>query len=82
MGDKTYKYLVHWNNYTTGGRYYECRLIGDWNPSTEKIDVIASDGGEATVPPSKIFKIGCEVQLNDDVMAYYWDSSITLYRGK
>ena len=59
-------------------------MIGDWNPSMEKIDVIASDGGTKEVPPSKIFKIGCEVQLNDDVIAYYFEisSSITAYRGK
>ena len=83
MGDKTYKYIVYWNDYTRGGRYFESRLIGDWNPSMEKINAIASDGDQATFPPSKIFKIGCEVQLNDDVIAYFYDdSSPRCFRGK
>ena len=79
MGDKSYKYFVYWNDYSTGGRYFESKLADDWNLGMTKISATACDGETGRYPPSKIFKIGCDVQLNDDVIAYYYDSTHSRY---
>ena len=85
QGDKSFKYFVKWNE-KEGGHYFESKLAGDWDLEMEMIDAIACDGETGQYPPTEIFKIGCVPKLNDDVIAYYYDSThskfIIAYKGK
>ena len=80
-GNRTYRYFVKWDDAKTGGRFFECSIVGNWNKGMPLVTVRTHTGNTGKYDLSSIFKIGCPPEVGDDVIAY-WDNRPYAFKGK
>ena len=75
-----YKYFVLWDYSKTGGRYYECNLVGKLDTGKSVLEIKAHDGDRGSFSQQRIFHVSCAPAVGDMVIAY-WDNRGYAFQG-